>query len=63
MRPDLDSVKMMIRQIKLQKEKHQATNNFMLFIPRRTIECDELLESEDLLHDERISKLDIDLIL
>ena len=61
-RPDLDSVHMMIKQIKLQKEKNLATNNYMLFLPRRTIECDELLQQEGLLHDERIQKIDIDLI-
>ncbi len=63
-RPDLDSVKMMINQIKMQREKRvPATNNYMFFVPRRTIECDELLQNEDLLLDERIKVFNVDLIM
>jgi len=58
LRPELDQVVMLIDQIKLQgpsKEPH------ILFIPRRTIECDELLDKNGLL-DDRIHHLNLDLL-
>lgn len=33
-----------------------------MFIPRRTIECDELLESSGFLNEERISHISLDLL-
>ena len=57
-RPDLDAVSTLIAQVKLQgpsKETH------ILFVPRRTIECDELLEKHSL-NDERIQYLSLDLL-
>ena len=49
---------MVIEQIKLQGA---ASEHHMLFIPRRTIECDELLEKHGLL-DDKIHFLNFDLL-
>jgi hypothetical protein len=40
-RPDLDQIQNVINQIKLQGDAAQDAN--ILFIPNRTIECEELL--------------------
>jgi hypothetical protein len=46
-------------QMRLQPE---AITSYILFVPRRTIECDELLELNGLLNEERIAHLSLDLL-
>lgn len=58
-RPDLESIQKIIMQMRLQPE---AITSYILFVPRRTIECDELLELNGLLNEERIAHLSLDLL-
>jgi hypothetical protein len=51
---------MLIDQINLQGPNVET---HILFMPRRTIECDEMLEQARLLNTERIYKVSLDLIL
>jgi hypothetical protein len=51
LRPELDTVQKMIQQMALQDKRLE---NYIVFIPRRTIECDELLEANGLLTESRI---------
>lgn len=59
MRPELDSVQTMINQIRLQP---QDIVSYIVFLPRRTIECDELLEMNGLLIEDRIHHFALDLL-
>jgi vacuolar protein sorting-associated protein 33A len=59
-RPDLESIQTIVAQMRLQPE---AIISYILFIPRRTIECDELLEQNGLLNEERIAHVSLDLLL
>ena len=38
------------------------TENFIIFLPRRTIECDELLLKHSLINPEKIHQIAIDLV-
>jgi hypothetical protein len=49
----------MINQIKFQPETMQ---NYIMFMPRRTIECDEMLELNGLLIEDRVTHQAIDLL-
>ena len=59
LRPELDSVQTMINQIRLQPPE---IVNYIVFLPRRTIECDELLEINGLLIEDRIHHFALDLL-
>jgi hypothetical protein len=52
----------MIDQIRLQQDAGKKYENYMVFIPRRTIDCDELLEANDLLNESRIQHFSLDLL-
>ena len=52
-RPELDSVQMIIDQLLLQ-HPNDVKDAHILFVPRRTIECDELLVEQKHLIEERI---------
>lgn len=58
-RPELETVQKMVQQMQLQDRKLE---NFIVFIPRRTIECDELLEANGLLTESRIQHFSLDLL-
>jgi len=59
LRPELDQVQTMIAQMRLQPKE---IINYIVFLPRRTIECDELLEMNGLLTEERIHHIALDLL-
>lgn len=59
-RPDLESVQRVIEQMKLQEQI--PYDNHIVFIPRRTIECDELLEMHGLLFEDKIHHFALDLL-
>jgi hypothetical protein len=42
-RPELDSIKALIQQF---KSWRRSFDYYILYVPRRTIECDEFLEKE-----------------
>ena len=53
-RPDIDVVNKII----FQKENWKSfldKDVYILFVPRRTIECDELLNQNKLFHEEKVS--------
>ena len=52
-RPELDSVQMIIDQLLLQ-DPSDIKDAHILFVPRRTIECDELLVEQKHLIEDRI---------
>jgi hypothetical protein len=60
LRPDLDSLTKAIAQ--KYHQGHDGPESYFMFVPRRTIECDELLDQHDLLNSERILYVALDLI-
>ena len=61
-RPDRDVVQQIIHQRDNWK-KHDEKEVYILFVPRRTIECDELLHENNLFfNDDRISQINMDLV-
>lgn len=59
-RPDIDVVSNIIRQ--RDHWRNDDKEVYILFIPRRTIECDELLHENHLFSEDRISQINMDLI-
>ncbi len=59
LRPTLANVREVISQMRRWKEEKSY---HLLFIPRRTIECDELLEEEHKFREDRVSQIALDLI-
>jgi hypothetical protein len=53
-RPDIDVIKQIIHQRDSWK-KSDDKEIYILFVPRRTIECDELLFENKLFQEEKIS--------
>lgn len=53
-RPDIDVIKQIIHQRDSWK-KSDDKEIYILFVPRRTIECDELLYENKLFQEEKIS--------
>lgn len=60
-RPTLESMDAIINQRDNWK-KPEDKEIYILFVPRRTIECDERLHKHDLFIEERISQINMDLI-
>eukprot|EP00347_Sterkiella_histriomuscorum_P010829 403374767 len=58
-RPELDVIRSLIYQQKGWKNDKEF---YVLYVPRRTIECDEELEKEKLFSEERVSHIAMDLI-
>ena len=59
LRPELENVQQMIDQIRLQSPN---MNRYVCFFPRRTIECDELLEMNGLLDEDKMHHFALDLL-
>jgi hypothetical protein len=60
-RPDIDVIKQIIYQRDNWK-KSDDKDIYILFVPRRTIECDELLNENKLFQEDRISQINMDLV-
>lgn len=60
MRPDYDSVYKM-RELR-GYYNCDKDNIFVLFVPRRTRECDKLLKDADFLNEQNIHQMDMDLV-
>lgn len=60
MRPDLTSLEMAMKQRTLQGNK--GPESFFIFVPRRTIECDELLDRMNLNSSDRVFYVALDLV-
>ena len=59
MRPELE----VIRSVVFQKQNFKVEKEvYILYVPRRTIECDEELEKAGLYDEERIKQIAMDLI-
>ena len=54
LRPEIDAVNKLIFQ-KDNFKNLQDKEIYILFVPRRTIECDELLNQNKLFHEDRVS--------
>ena len=61
MRPDIDTINKIIYQ-KEHCKKADDKEIYILFVPRRTIECDELLFENNLFQEDKISQINMDLI-
>lgn len=59
-RPDLEQLKKIIYQRDMWQGQERDIH--ILFIPRRTIECDELLLKEKFVFEDKISQINMDLI-
>ena len=60
-RPDIEQIKKII----YQKDRWNSKNEkdlYILFVPRRTIECDELLHKNTMFNEEKISQINMDLV-
>ena len=60
-KPDIESMKAIIYQRDHWK-KQDDKEVYILFVPRRTIECDEILYENNLFNEDRISQINMDLI-
>lgn len=58
-RPELEVIRTVIYQKKNFKQEKEV---YILYVPRRTIECDEELEKAGLYDEERIKNISLDLI-
>ena len=56
LRPELEDLKRIIKKIKYWKEEEGCGSDFsFIFVPRRTFQCDQLLEDEGLFDENRVT--------